>query len=1030
VTRGWDEQGGTIRFRIGELELDVSSGTLLRDGREVHIQPKPLALLRLLLEYRDRIVPKHELIEAVWPDVAVSEAAFTSALRDLRRALGDEGAEPRFIETQRGRGFRLVHPVEVVEPAREPAPALPGPAFVGRADLLRVLERALDAARAGRGQLAFLVGEAGIGKTRTALELAARARAGGCAVHLGRCLEEEGAPPYRPWLQVLRALLAGRTPRELAPALDAAAAQSLSSLLGGAARAPSRGDDGSALRFALFDAAAQVLRAAAHAQPRLVVLDDLHRADTSSLLLLRHVAREIGDAQVLLLGTYRPGEAGEPLVRLLDELHPAGTRIALPGLAREEVAALVRETAGQEPSPELARALHERTAGNPLFVEEIARALAAEGGLGAADAAARAARAAPEGVRQVILARVGHLPPAARSVLEAAAAIGREFDLRLLERVCAELDPPELRAAVQAAEDAGIVAATPERPGRLRFVHILLRDVLYEALPAGRRAGLHAAAAYGLEALDPFERDAQADALAHHFEQAIPAGEAARATHWARRAAERALDRAAYEEAGALAERALRAAALAPAAPSGGETPARLRGELLVLLGRARWLAGATAEARKAFRQAVEAARLAGAPDVRARAALGFTGRTDATPGVNRVAVGLLEEALAGLPEAELALRAELMARLGTELSYDADPRRGDELTQQAVALAERAGDDALLAYALSARHYVLVRPEVEPAARLAVVDRVVALAERSEARDVLALGLPQRACDLLELGEGLRLENCLHAYERVVEALRQPFFRWYLGLLRGMRALLAGEVTEAERLAHETLALGQRIGSPNAFGAFSAQLFAVRREQGRVAELDGPLRTMVREQPDLPAFRTGLAAIAGECGRREEARDAVRQLVEGDLHLFPRDRNWLPSLSLLVPGAAIAGEPALARRVYELLAPYPGRAIVVGQGAACDGAVDHHLGVLATALGDPDLADDHFVAARALHRQLRSPLWVAHTQREQARTLWKRGTPGDREQARRLQAEALAAYERLGLPHRAAQARGLTESG
>jgi DNA-binding winged helix-turn-helix (wHTH) protein/tetratricopeptide (TPR) repeat protein len=1015
---------GVIRIRFGSWELDGATGILVHEGREVPIQAKPLALLRALVERRDRIVSKAELIAAVWPDVAVSEAAFTSALRDLRRTLGDDGAEPRFVETLRGRGFRLLAPVEVIAlEGQDVSPELSAPGFVGREDLLRVLERELDAARAGRGQLAFLVGEAGIGKTRTALELAARARTAGCAVHIGRCLEEDGAPPYRPWLQVLRAVLVGRMPRELDPGLDAAAAEALSSLLGVTSRTPSPGQDGGALRFALFDAVAQLLRSAARTQPRVVLLDDLHRADGSSLLLLRHVARELGDTRALILGTYRPAEAGEPLMRLLGELHPAGTRFALPGLSRQEVGRLVREVSGLEPSPELADALLARTGGNPLFVEEITRALASDGSFGAPDAVDRAERAAPEGVRQVILSRVARLPTPGRTALEAAAVIGREFDLPILERTCPALDAAKLSAAVQAAVDAGIAAPVASRAGQFRFVHILLRDALYDALASERRAGLHAAVGHALEALDASARDAKADALAHHFEQAIAAGEAPSAVRWSRRAGERALARAAYEEAVAHAERALRIAVLADPGD------ARLVAELLILLGRARWFAGSTESAREAFREATLAARTAKAPDLLARAALGFTGRTDATPGVNRVAVGLLEEALAVLPEAELVLRAEVLARLGTELYYDSDPSRGDQLTRQAVALAEKTGDDALLAYALSARHYQLTRPEVELSARLAAVDRVVALAERSEARDVLALGLQERVNDLLELGEGLRMENCLHAYERVVEQLRQPFFRWFLSLLRGMRALLAGEVEEADRLAHATLALGQSIGSPNAFGAFSAQLFAVRREQGRVAELDAPLREMVRAQPDLPAFRTALAAIAGECGRREESRDAVRQLVEGDLDRFPRDRNWPLALSMLVPGAAIAGDPALPERVYELLSPYAGRILTVGHGAACDGAVDHHLGVLAVALGDADLADDHFSAARALHRRLRSPLWVAHTQREQAHALWKRGTPGDREAARRLQGEAIEAYERMGLAHRVAQARVITEA-
>jgi hypothetical protein len=317
----------------------------------------------------------------------------------------------------------------------------------------------------------------------------------------------------------------------------------------------------------------------------------------------------------------------------------------------------------------------------------------------------------------------------------------------------------------------------------------------------------------------------------------------------------------------------------------------------------------------------------------------------------------------------------------------------------------------------------------MDPALRLPLAERTVTLAERSGARDVLALGLQDRFVDLLELGEGLRLENTFHAYERLADELRHPFFRWMCSLFRGMLALVGGRLDEAEQLAHESLALGRSFGSPNAFGAFSAQLFAVRREQGRVVELTEPLRAMVREQPDLPVFRTALAAIAGECGWREEAADAVGQLL-AELDRFPRDQNWLTSLSVLARACVASGEPEFCGRVYELLRPYRGRVIAVGQGAATDGAVDHHLGLLACALGDQEAADEHLSAARALHRQLHAPLLVAHSQREHARALWKRGTPGDRAQARALQAEALASYQRMGLAHRAAQTLAIVEDG
>jgi DNA-binding winged helix-turn-helix (wHTH) protein len=183
-----------VGWRFGEFQLDGAGDppTLTRAGAILPVQPKLLALLAFLIGHRSRIVSKDELLAALWPGVAVSEAALTSALRDLRRALGDDAGHPRFIETRRGWGFRFVHPVEEIR-----APGAPEAArgFVGRAELLAALERQLDAAQSGRGQLAFLTGEAGIGKTRTAQELAARAGGRGLTVHVGRCLEEPGAAP-------------------------------------------------------------------------------------------------------------------------------------------------------------------------------------------------------------------------------------------------------------------------------------------------------------------------------------------------------------------------------------------------------------------------------------------------------------------------------------------------------------------------------------------------------------------------------------------------------------------------------------------------------------------------------------------------------------------------------------------------------------------------------------------------------------------------------------------------------------------
>lgn len=1022
-----------VLYRFGQFELDARLGELRRAGTSVAIDPKPFALLVYLILQRERSVPKEELLRELWPGVVVSDAALASALRDARRALGDDGVQPVFIETRRGFGFRFVHPLEELPIARDGERAA---AFVGRVELLEVLLRQLDAARAGSGQLAFLAGEAGIGKTRTALEFAARAERREMQVQVGSCLEEEGAPPYRPWTQIVRGILR-RVPAALEPSLDATAASALTRLLRSADPDPRRTAHGNetSLRFALFDAVSRSIHAAAARKPCLLVIDDLHRADPSSLLLLRHVAEELAAAPVMLLGTYRSEEIGldHPLSRLLADLHPAGSRLSLAGLSEEEVFELVSGTSGHAPSPELASVIHERTDGNPLFVEEISRALAAAGTLAGPEGVAAASECAPEGVRQMLQQRLARLPADTRAVLEVASVVGRSFDLGVLERASHGIEPSSVRAALDVASSAGLVAPEPGAVAHFRFRHILVRDALYASFPASRRAALHAAVGDALERGDHFDRDAHAYALAHHFEEAALAGEAARAARWTRRAAERAIDRAAWEEAQDLCRRALRAADLAAAreqAEVGEREAIRARAELLVILGRASWFGGSTDGARNAFRQAADAARAIGAADVLARAALGFTGRTDITPGVNRPGVALMEEALAALPEHEITLRSELLSRLGTELYYDDDPTRSDALTRDGVALAERAGDDALLAYALSARHLALVRPDVEPATRLVLADRMVALAERSGASDVLALGLSGQFTDLLELGDGLRFEKALRAFEHVAEELRQPYFRWMLALVQGLHELLAGSVEAADRLAHEAFALGQRFGTPNAPGAFAVQLIAVRREQGRLHELDAPLRQAVRAYPDIPALRPALASIPGEIGRREEARDAVSTIFATGLERFPRDNNWLSALGFLATACAGAGEPELARQVYELLAPYEGRMISIGHGISTSGAVAHHRGCLAVVLGDHDAADEHFGVARALHRRMGAPLWVAHTQREHAHALWKRGTPGDREQARRFQAEAIAAYERFGLAHRVSQTRELFTSG
>jgi DNA-binding winged helix-turn-helix (wHTH) protein/tetratricopeptide (TPR) repeat protein len=1020
------------RYRFGHFEIDLGQERLLHGGVEVALRPKAFSLLAHFVRCRGRLVSSAELLAAVWTDVAVSEATLSSTLRSVREALSQPGDGGPQIHTLRGRGYRFEAEVEEVIP---PAPATDDPLgdapssargeanFVGRADVLATGRSVLDEAREGRGRVLILAGEAGIGKSRALRELARLAGQRGFAVHRGRCLEEEGAPACWPWLQILRGVVE-RLPSDErtvfadrhAGALTLLPEYESTDVHGGA-----EGDFGSASeRFRLFDSIAQLLRELAHGQPRAILLDDLHRADASSAQLLRHLVAALADDSVVVFGTLRGSEVpvSHPIAPFLSELHVAGSRLDLGGLDAKEVGQLIGSLWGRAPLRSVAEAVHRRSGGNPLFASEVARLLDRDE---TNDAPEAAAAAAPASVRQVIRARMARMSAATVRVLEMASVHGREFSLDVLRRMRTETTGDAPEPALAEGKALGFVQEDSPGSVRLHFAHILIRDALYEDLPLERRGHLHRAAGMAIEGLHPFDRDDHAEELAHHFGQALDCGEAERAQRFAHLAGERALRRAAYDEAAAHFEAALRALGRRENVVEEEKLPAwatRDRLELEILQGRVAWLAGRTEDARKIFFEAAAVAERAGIPELEARAALGYAGRTDATPGVNHTAVALMERALEALPQTDAGLRAELMARLGTELYYSAETSRSERLTREAVEIAERVDDAAVLAYALSAQHYALRRPDIDPRRRVRLTDRLAELASQTGDRDVLAIGLLETVVDRLELGDRSKLDDALRALESLASELRQPFFRWMTAAYSGMRSLLDGQVAQADQLAEQTLELGQHCSSPNALPMFAGQLFCVRREQGRLPELEPLLTSALAEQPVFTALRAGLAATQAAAGRRSEAAATLADLMVDGLDDVPRDQGWLMLLGTMTAPAVAVREEEIIEKLLTLLAPYAGRMIVVGHGSGCHGAVDHHLGLLEASLGNLDAADDHFEAAEMQHRRLRARLWLAHTQREHARALWKGGAPHDRERARELAEVARALYRGLGLSH------------
>jgi DNA-binding SARP family transcriptional activator/tetratricopeptide (TPR) repeat protein len=507
---------------------------------------------------------------------------------ELRRVLGEElGTAPSPAVTELH--MRLLRGEVADHDGRQRPPRqADGTGFVGRRRELAAFDRVLGQLGQGRRQLVLIAGDAGIGKTRLAQELTARARGSGAEGFWGRCYEGSGAPAFWPWMEVIRALARGKRPEQLRRALGPGGGNltrlvpELAELFPDLEAPPPLAPE--AARFALYDSLSGLLARLCASTPLVLVLDDLHWADPASLEALRFVASRPDDAPLLLVGTYRDTEVGAPLAQALADLarRPLVTRLELDGLAEDELATLVAHATGSAAAAPLVTALHHRTGGNPFFASELVRLL--ESGDTTADAVLR--RELPGGVRDVIRHRLDGLPAESTSVLARAAVIGEEFDLELLAPV-SELSADRALELVEVALRKRIAAERPSRTGGYRFSHALIRETLYAELSAVRRARLHCRVANVLEQQAPAGADRVIE-LAHHFFEgaAVDAGAAGKAHAYALLAAERAMSSLAYEQAELQLRRALELVDRTPPGPerSGRELEVQLQlGALLMM---------------------------------------------------------------------------------------------------------------------------------------------------------------------------------------------------------------------------------------------------------------------------------------------------------------------------------------------------------------------------------------------------------------------------------------------------------------
>jgi hypothetical protein len=728
-----------------------------------------------------------------------------------------------------------------------------------------------------------------------------------------------------------------------------------------------------------------------------------------------------------IIGLYRASEAkGGAFADALEELRDEQlvTEFPIAGLSEEETAQLIAARTGTVPPVPFVRELHAQTEGNALFISQIVRELGRAGvDPGTAGPSDLNDLGLPEDVRRVIAHRLAGLGEKTEQWLRVAAVIGRDFDAALVERV-SPLDEDQSITALEEALSAGVVvegagssrAATAGRFG-YSFTHALIRETLYEEMSAPRRARIHRRVGQAIERSDGGDGvgyDERVAMLAEHFTRAAGPQDAEKAIRYAMQAAGRATVMLAYERAAEHYARAL--AVLDQFAP--GDEARRL--QLLLGLGREYVRGGDRPLAWQPLREAADLAMRRGDAESLARAAVAASRRYVQQPGVfDQELLKLLDRALAMTEGQRTTLRVRLLARLCGALYYSPWRERMAEASAEATEIATEIGDPEARALAASARRRTFWAPS-RLDQRLSDSAELLRFAREAGDIDLTLQGHAWLVVDLLEHGDLDAVDAQIEAFTDGAERLRQPLYLWQAAVWRVMRALLSGRLEEADALTARALAIGARAEPVTAAQYYAVQLIAIRRDQGRMAELESAVTQVSGQYPNRLGYRAALALLLSESGRQEAARAEVSSLA---LEEIPEDVDWLTTTTMLADLCADLADAPRAEQLYALLLPFVDVNVVIGLGVVCEGAAARYLGRLAAVTGRRREAERHFEQALEQNAALGAPACLARTQLEFAQALGLRSA-----RARALLDSASVAARELGLPAIARRASALRE--
>ncbi len=881
----------------------------------------------------------------------------------------------------------------------------PATLVVGREAEKKVLAEALLEARRGSGNIALIRGEPGIGKSCLASTFAESVEDEDTWIIYGQCHETLGSPPFWPWLQILKALQLIDDSQDLSPA-------SIFESLASAESQPQMRNaslftgDGGAEQFRLFTKISNLLFQYASRRTLVLVIDDLHWADRSSLLLLNHLCRKLPGKAVLVIGTYRDIEVTRkhPLSEALGEINRLTTvrRISLKGLSEQDVTGYIESTVSEVLPPGILKSLYEKTEGNPLFVSEVARMLQQErsnltGNQWVVEI--------PEGIQEAIGRRLNQLSEQCNDLLSLAAVIGRKFNLQVLNKLVPDTEQLGLLEALEDAVNRGILEEQSGALAEFQFCHVLFRDILYDELSLAKKILLHKRVADALVELRHESSDYSAGEIARHYYQALQGGQGTRAVDYALEAADHAEKMAAFDEAIGYYELALDVISV-----DEGQYRER-RPEIHFNIAMCKHGSGAaTAESLIPYYRCIEVAREQKNYTVFADAAcrIVYVGRA-----VTRARESLLtiEEALSYLGDDDLATRANTMAHHSMALSFNNRRREAERVAKQAVEVAVESGDALAHCNALCMALLVLRgRPE-KLSERIELGEHALVLSEQNNSASQDSL--EWLILSYQEKGDMNRVRDLIADLEVAVSRSLRFKSRYFVVGAAASLALFDGRWAQAEPLIEEAGELGVGKLDGGAEGVFGAQMFLLNRELGRLPMIRPALEQMLESNSGI--WKPGLLATFVDLGLVDEAGAIFDELVADNFRAVAEDELYQTCLVYLVEACFELNRTGLASALYQRLVPYSGQ-MLSHPTAVCYGPTDLYLGMLSSQMNHLSEAEAMFSKAMALCEQSAPNMWQPHIQYRHAQVLKRHNFSGGKSEFEELVRHARQNAEILGM--------------